>query len=199
VRSWFKWRSDRRGRGPFLKSDHHAVGGDFAVSFLDLIDAYVAEFFREKEVKPKTIRRAYEILQGELKTQHPFAHADLCASDGRIIVRTATATKSPELIDVVSRQKWFAEIQGWTRHIHYSPATKLATRWDIATGVMIDPQIGFGKPVVQSTGITTFVLANQYNANRKDASLVADLYGVTEQNVLDAVRFESSRGSLQAA
>ena len=40
VRAWFKWRSDRMGKGPLFTAEYKSVGGDFAVSFLDLIDAY---------------------------------------------------------------------------------------------------------------------------------------------------------------
>jgi uncharacterized protein (DUF433 family) len=188
LRSWFKWRSDREGNGPIFKSDYEAVGRDFAVSFLDLIDAYVARFFRNAGVQPRLIRRAYQILGDELRTKHPFAHTDLCTDGSRIIRKQA----EKGLTDVVSRQTWFAEMRDWLKHIDYDPETRLAARWCISGGVVIDPAISFGKPVVCGTGITTFVLAQQYFANSENAGLVADLYGVAEDDVMNAVTFEAN-------
>jgi uncharacterized protein (DUF433 family) len=190
VRSWFKWRSDRAGLGPLFKSDYESKDGDYAVSFLNLIEAYVGRFFRDHGVQPALIRRAHEILQGELNTKHPFAHANLCTDGNRIIVNNASKSDS-HLVDVVSKQRWFSEIQGWLSHIVYGQETQLANQWRIAKGVVIDPEVSFGKPVVEGTGITTFVLSSQYFANRENATLVADLFDTTEEAVLEAVNFET--------
>jgi uncharacterized protein (DUF433 family) len=184
ARSWFKWRSDKAGRGPIFKSDLAPVGKDFAVSFLDLIDAYVARFFFNAEVKPATIRSAYRKLQADLDTPHPFAHVDLCAGDGRIL-------RTTELVDVINKQKWFGEMKQSLTHLDYEPVSKLASRWNIAEGVVIDPRVGFGRPTVKSSGVTTYVLAKQYTANKRNAALVAELYNVQERDVLNAARFEA--------
>src|SRR5687768_9257582 len=86
LRHWFMRRPDGRGRGPIFRSDYERVGNDFALSFLNLIEAYVASVFKAREIKPAFIRRAHEILQAEMGTPHPFAHADLRAGGKRIIL-----------------------------------------------------------------------------------------------------------------
>ena len=58
--------------------------------------------------------------------------------------------------------------------------------------VVVDPAICLGKPIVEQTGIPTFVLASAYRANGQNADLVADWYNVNPDHVLAAVRFESS-------
>ena len=197
VRSWLKWRSDGAGLGPVFRGDYESVGGDYAVSFLNLIEVYVAGFFRHHGVNPNTIRRTHEVLQGELGTPHPFARKDLVTSHGRIIRKTADIVGNPVLSDAISKQEWFPKMEIYLKPIEYRDA--LAARWRIADGVMIDPAIGFGKPIVASTGITTFVLANQYRANRDDGALVAKLFDVSEADVLNAVDFESKLRSRLAA
>jgi uncharacterized protein (DUF433 family) len=192
IRSWFRPRSDGQGRGPMFQSDYETVDGEMAVSFLNLIDAYVARYFRQQNVSPLVLRRAHEILQLELGTPHPFAHADLCAGQGRIIRRTVEIADSPpKLVDVVSKQKWFSEMQAWLSRIDYARVTKLASRWNIADGVVIDPTVCFGQPAVRRTAVSTFVLANQFHANRRNAALVADLYSVREEDVRHAAAFEA--------
>jgi len=199
VRAWFKPRADGKGKGPLLVSDYKPVNGDYAVSFLDLIDVYVARFFRNCNVPLPVIRRAFDVLRTDLDTKHPFAHAELCAGDGRIIRKSATTSGATELIDVISKQKWFSEMQGWLRQLDYDELTKMATRWRIAEGVVVDPKLGFGKPVVTATGVTTFVLANQYHANGRNAELVADLFSVTPSDVTNAANFEAARRRRAAA
>lgn len=199
VRSWFKQRPDGAGRGPLFEADHQSIGGDCAVSFLNLIDAHVAGFFRAEGVGSVIIRRAYEVLRRDLNTPHPFAHAELCTDGRRIIRHTADTVGDAQLTDVISKQHWFSQMRDQLRRFDYDQLTKLAARWRIAEGIVIDPTISFGKPVVDSTGITTFVLANQYEANQRNAGLVADLFGVSEQDILNAVNFEAQFGARRAA
>lgn len=193
LRSWFKPRSDKKGQGPIFRSDYAPVDGDYAVSFLNLIEAYVARFFRKEGVKPPVIRRAREILTAELATPYPFAHVELCTDGCRVIWKTGEA----QLVDVISKQHFFAQMR--LGQIRYNKLSKLAEAWHICEGVLIDPKLAFGHPVAERTGITTFVLANQYAANGENAAVVADLYGVGESDVLNAVRFEGAMRRRAAA
>ena len=185
VRSWFKWRSDGAGKGPMFQSDYAVVENETAVSFLDLIDSYVAKYFRDREVPPAIIRKAYLALQAKLNTRHPFAHASLCVGDGRIIMET-----SGELVDAINDVKWFPQMKDCLDKIEYEGP--LAARWHIAKGIIVDPAFSFGQPVIEDTSITTFVLANQFEANQKDAALVSWLFQVKAADVMNAVVFEQS-------
>jgi uncharacterized protein (DUF433 family) len=200
VRTWFKGRSDQTGRGPVFQADYEPVGHDYAVSFLDLIDALVAGQFRFRyKVPMKVVRRAYEVLKEDLGTNHPFCHTDL-HTDGQHIFRLVAEKLGEEkLSDVVSRQQFFLHIMQKLDHIDYSEASKLAHRWRISSGIFIDPSISMGKPVIQNTGVTTYVIANQYHANTKNSALVADLYKISENDVINAVNFELQYGRQRVA
>ncbi len=186
VRSWFKPRPGGRGRGPLFRSDLPPVNGDYAISFLNLVEAYVARFFRTEGVRPDRLRRAHELLQVELGHSHPFAHADLRTDGKRIILATADG----DLRDVISRQHFFAQMK--LGRFTFSPTSRLAVHWHIGDGVVIDPRVSFGKPVARGSGVTTYVLANQFRANGGNATMVADLYDVTDADVRHAVRFEDN-------
>jgi uncharacterized protein (DUF433 family) len=199
VRAWFKWRAGKNGRGPLFQSDFQTIGGDYAVSFLNLIDACVAGFLREQGVSPAMIRRAYVILQAELHTPHPFAHADLRTDGDRIIRQKLDAERNLALVDVVSRQMWFSQMRDRLKGVVYAKATRLAQEWNIARGVIIRPDVGFGRPVIKGTGIATYVVANQYRANGNDAARVAGLFNLKVADVRNAVRFESGLKHQKAA
>ena len=184
VRSWFKPRSDGAGNEPVFQSDYEVIDGDYAIRFLNLIEIYVSRFFKNELVNTTVIRRAHQILQNELHTPHPFAHEQLGTAGKRILRKQADSS----LVDVISKQHFFGQMLLDT--IKYSPATQLAVAWNIAPGISISAGISYGKPVVKQTGVTTFVVANQFRANGRSAPIVAKLFDLSESDVLNAVRFE---------
>ncbi len=200
VRSWFKGRTDKHGRGPVFESDYKIAGGDFAVSFFDLIDVLIAGQFRDRySVSMKVVRRAHQLLQKELNTKHPFCHSDLYTDGKRIFVDVASEINEERLRDAVSQQQFFLHIKEKLEHLDYSEISKLACRWRIFEGVVVDPSISMGKPTIEDTGVTTYVISNQYYANNKNSALVADLYGISERDIANAVNFEKLYGRRVAA
>lgn len=199
VRAWFKGRPDRQGRGPVLEGDYRPVGGDFAVSFHDLIDTLVAGQFRTAGVSMAVVRAAYRHLAERLHTRHPFCHHDLYTDGRKVFIHAADNLGDDVLSEVVSRQQFFAHVRETLTRIDYHESSLLARRWRLYEGVVIDPAISMGKPVVGSTGITTYVLANCYHANKRNIALVADLFNVSERDIDNAVAFEASFGARCAA
>lgn len=193
VRSWFLGESASSGRPSLFDADYSRVDSALALSFHDLIDALVAGQLRERGVSLALIRRAYERLQDDFATEHPFCHRELYTHGRRIFVSVANETGEEAFSDAVSRQNEIAEVmKPYLDRIDYSDATKLAARWRIAEGVVIDPAINFGKPVIVDTNISAWVLANGYRANDGDAALVATLYGVSESDVRNAAAFSEA-------
>lgn len=194
VRAWFRGRSDRKGRGPVFRSDLQIISGVFSVSFRDMIDALVAGQFRTFGVRMSVVRRAYDHLRATLGP-HPFCHQDLYTDGRAIIIRTAHAISQKrleeKLSDAVSGQALFSQIKTQLQHVRYSPQNALAESWRIDKGVVIDPRRCFGRPAIEHTGISAFVVARAYFANRRDAELVGDLFEIPVDAVHDAVRFES--------
>lgn len=193
VSYWFKKTPENIRHGPIFQSDYSPIGGDYAVSFLDLIDVLVASQFRDQyKVPMRVVRCAYSVLQEELGEKHPFCLSDLY-TDGKRIFNLAMSKLSEneeKLSDVISHQQFFIHIKKELSHIDYGEISKIAERWRIAQGVVIDPTINMGKPTIEHTGVTTFIIANQHRANKEDSALVADLYNINEKDVLNAVKFE---------
>ena len=57
--------------------------------------------------------------------------------------------------------------------------------------IEINPMIGFGKPVIAGTGISTAIIASRFNARESIAAL-AEEYGRTPQEIEEANRWERS-------
>ena len=199
VDSWFRGRSDGRGAGPLLAGDYVSKHGRFLASFLDMIDVLVAGQFRDFGVSMQAVRQAYSALQRQLETVHPFCRRGLYTDGQKVIIEVVDALGNPKLREAVSGQRLFAQIKSHLAGVTYDESTELAKAWSIARGVVIDPRLSMGRPVVRSAGITTYVLANAYFANERNSELVANLFEVPKTQVQDAVRFERAYGNKRAA
>ena len=192
IREWFRNRPAESKRSPIFRSDYEPVEGHRAISFLDLVDVFVAGQLREHGVSLQTLRRVYARLADELKTPHPFCRQELL-TDGKIVFTRGMDDKGQEeLKEVLTHQKVFPQIlHPFLKKIDYGQASKLAERWRIDRMVIVDPRICFGKPVVEPVSIPTAILAAAYLANKEDPDLVASWYDIHPSHVMAAVEFES--------
>lgn len=55
--------------------------------------------------------------------------------------------------------------------------------------IVIDPKVGFGKPVIAGTGISTATIAARFNA-RESVGDLAEEYGRTTREIEEAIRWE---------
>jgi uncharacterized protein (DUF433 family) len=187
LRYWFL--PHERGKPPIFKSQWDRVENDFAVSFVNLIEAHVAAHFKSKGLTVHHIRRVHDILKDQWDIPHPFASQDLRIDpDAKQLILNRAEDAS--LVDVIKNQLVLETARPYLETIDYNQTTRLAERWRIAEGVVINPKVSFGKPVVENAGISTLILARQYKANGGNAKLIAKLFEITEHGVMDAYRFE---------
>jgi uncharacterized protein (DUF433 family) len=55
--------------------------------------------------------------------------------------------------------------------------------------IEINPMVGFGKPIIAGTGISTAIIASRFNARESIAAL-AEEYGCTPEQIEEAIRWE---------
>lgn len=192
VREWFTGRKSDPGRRPVFGSDFDPIGTDYAISFLDLVDVYVAGHLREHGVSMPTLRKVSARLGRDFGTPHPFARKELLTDGQAVFARGVDKAGEEEIYDALTKQKAFPKlILPFLKQIDYQRVSSLAERWHIAEGVVVDPGKSFGKPVVERRCIPTYIVAAEYAANDRNAERVAGWYGLTSDEVMAAVRFES--------
>jgi uncharacterized protein (DUF433 family) len=191
VREWFTGRSG--ARKAVFRSDYQAVQGDRAISFLDLVELFVAGQLRDHGVSLQALRKVHKSLEMDLDTRHPFCRREILSDGKNVFVLGLDEKGTEEMVEVLSRQRVFVEILlPFLKKIDYDSATQLARKWFITEQVVLDPMICLGKPIVERVGIATGILAAAFQANNQDAGVVADWYGVQARDVLAAVNFERS-------
>jgi uncharacterized protein (DUF433 family) len=190
VRRWFVPPPSEAKRRPVLTPDYPRVQGDTAISFLDMIEVFVLGNLREHGVPLQTLRKVYHRLQRDQK--HPLAHNRLATDGAEVFLRVADAEGKEQLIEVLTRQMVFPEfIAPFLKQLDYDPNTHLARLWRISEGVVLNPSISMGKPLVDGAFVKTEVLADAYHANDRNAEAVARWYNVGPDDVMTAVRFEA--------
>ncbi len=191
VREWFAGRSG--ARKVVFRGDYRAVQGDRAISFLDLVELFVAGQLRDHGVSLQSLRKVHTKLERDLGTSHPFCRREILSDGKNVFVLGLDERGAAEMVEVLSRQKVFVDILlPFLKRINYYSATKLARKWCVTDQVVIDPMICLGKPIVEKAGIATGILAASFEANGRDAGTVADWYRVHQSHVQAAVEFELS-------
>jgi uncharacterized protein (DUF433 family) len=63
--------------------------------------------------------------------------------------------------------------------------------------ILINPAVGFGKPVIAGTGISTAVVASRFNARESIEDLASE-YRVEQQKIEEAIRWEQKTAAVAA-
>ncbi|HEV3165484.1 MAG TPA: DUF433 domain-containing protein [Isosphaeraceae bacterium] len=193
VREWFRGRVSDPIPRPVFRSDFEAVTGN-SISFLDLVEVFIAGQLRGHGVSLQYIRRAHARLQEDWKTRHPFSRRDIRTHGQELFVCALDLNDAERAIvyEVITKNQVFENIILPTlQKIDYDQATDLASKWHLTPMVSLNPRVCFGKPVVDAIGITTHVLAASYFANGQNAKAVASWYEIEEQHVMAAVEYEA--------
>ena len=201
--SWF--REGAADRSPLLHRDYAGVLEGPTLSFLDLVEALVAHRLRAHGLSTQQVRRAHAALAGFFATDRPFAHRGFYVDDqGKRLfahLAEAGAAGADGFVEVFRRQHAMPEVlvPVLTRFA-YDEESDLArlVRLDEEGEVVADPARRFGKPIVESCGMFTSLLADAWRANGRDAAAVADWYGVAAEEVDRAVAFDEGFTGLAA-
>src|SRR5205823_2036675 len=63
--------------------------------------------------------------------------------------------------------------------------------------IQMNPAVGFGKPVIAGTGISTAVVVSRFNARESVPDLASE-YGVKPEQIEEAIRWEQSTAAIAA-
>lgn len=160
-------------------------------SFLDLIELHVAKGMVDRGINVQKLRTALRDASERLGLDHPLARrrylldgSSLYLVLGDSVVELAAGGQLG-LVEVVRDR---------ARVIDFDPAG-VADRWwprGRESGVVVDPLVGYGVPVIDGTGTSTTVLRRMWEMEGHNTRAVADWYGLPETEVEAAVQFEVS-------
>ena len=199
IRRWamgyrFTTGTGRHTSAPLWAPELPPLEGRVALGFRDLIEVRVIQALLGKDISWHRIRRIGSGMARILNTDHPFStakfktdgyhiYADLPKPHGR------GALVEPESFQLALRKI----IEPFLSDLEFGDGGGAARWWPLGKkdkSVVIDPQRAFGRPIINSAGVPTAVLAAAYQAEGQDADVVAHWYDLPKAAVLKAVAFE---------
>jgi hypothetical protein len=162
-------------------------------SFSDLISLFVVRELRRKGVRPQTIRSAEEYLRVKWKTDRPFVSDEIQTDGQRILVDDEVIAGQIESADLHGQQVMRELVKDRLAHVHYHDGT--AESWTPANGILVDPRVQFGEPVIAGTRLTTEAVAA--TARRMGLDATTGHLAVPLDAARIAVEFEEKLSALR--
>lgn len=210
VRRWAFGYQRTRASGataypPLIRTELPELEGQRALTFVELIELLYIRAFERAGVSWRLIKEAANVAARMFASDHPFALRQLYIDPHSVYgaVREADGTES--LIQLIGHGQIAMSqlVKPFLEQIEFG-SDDIARRWwpmGKAGGVVVDPLISFGLPVVAEVGMRVQSLADAYDAERaafgaRAIDRVAWTYEIESGHVRTALRF---REWLQAA
>jgi len=167
----------------------HSLEERKAVSFIDLMEVIVIGGLRSKGFSLRTIRKINEYCQVYLNKTRP-----LITETFKVSGRDAFIIASHgQLLNVSSQrgmQAWDEVLDPFLEKVDFE--NELARRWwplGKRVPIVVDPDYGFGYPVVFRTGVRTEILAERALAGDHIPEIAYD-FGLDQEQVEAALKYE---------
>lgn len=166
------------------------------LSFVNLTEAFVLFTMRRHyRIQMPRIREAMEYVERELGVPHPLAFQQFKTDKVDLFVRIASGaalnvsrrgqTHMDEVVSDLERIEWRGK-----RPIALFPILAQRLDGEERRPIRISPLIAFGRPVIAGTRVPTRAIWDRFQGGESVQAL-ADDYGVTTDDVEEAVRAES--------
>lgn len=168
--------------------------GERVIGFHDLLEIRIVREFIARGVPLLVVRHCLDTAREIFKGDYPLTRRRFL-TDGATIFDEATKGPDGEsgLLDLRKRQFVFRTIIKDSLYAGIEYDGNNARRWypeGKSHAVVVDPEIQFGHPIIERTGVPTRALYAAWLAEGKKRALVARQYQVEPRDVDTAVRYE---------
>jgi uncharacterized protein (DUF433 family) len=167
------------------------------LSFNNLCELHMlAAIRRHYRVSMPSVRTSLSYVRKVLQTPRPLLAGDFMTNGVHLFVehagvvlnasRQGQATLSPDF----ERELRRVERDKHGSPIRLFPTTRaVGAALDSPRSVVVDPTVGFGRPVLARAGVTTQVIQDRFLAGDSPHEMAQD-FGVDEADIWEALRFE---------
>ena len=187
------WTARGAGRSPVLRTPR--PDGRQSLSFYNLIELYVlATLRREFGLSLQNVRRAVRFIEDTYPENHPLATAQFATDGVSLFIQEAA---SGALVNASHMGQLEASqlVQRYLRRIDHD-AHGMARRFyptgldrgSVASrAIVIDPEIGFGRPVLRGRSIPVEVILDRFDAGDGVVALARD-FRCSAESIEAAIR-----------
>ncbi len=165
------------------------------LSFLNLLECHVLAGMRKiYDLKLPKVRKALQTLNQAGSHEHPLVYQQFLTDRRDLFIerlgKMVNVSRSGQLgLDFFHTHLERVEVdpKGMFRFFPFVVQPKS----DEPKSIEINPMIGFGKPVIAGTAISTAIIASRFKARESIADLAAE-YGRSTQEIEEAIRWEQA-------
>jgi uncharacterized protein (DUF433 family) len=198
IRRWlrgYKYRTkdEQRESPPVWRPDLPIVEDTLALSFRDLMEVRFVDYFIDKGVSWKMLRRAAQYASEIVGSTHPFATRKFQTDGHRIFSEFGKRPRERRIMDVVSTQYSLPQVEPLLyKGLEFASDINIVRWFPMAPSkrVVVDPAIAFGQPTVSPEGVPTSILAKAMSVEQS-VDRVAKWYEISKRSVAVAVEFET--------
>lgn len=165
------------------------IGEPEAVAFVDLMEVAAVSELRKRRFSFKRIRQINAYCRLYLQEPRP-----LVTQKFKVVGQDIFLDADFDILVDVGREAgmlaWREVLEPFLEDVEYE--NELARRWwplGKKRMVVVDPDYGFGLPVVEGTGVRTEIIAERYRAGDSIDEIAYD-FDVTPKQINDALRWE---------
>lgn len=184
------------GRKPVLPVIEPASTQPRALSFMNLLECHMLASMRSLyDLRLPKIRRAVVHLNKTSGFKHPLIEEPLYTDCIDVLIKQIDKLVNisrggqlviPEIVEAHLERVEYDKSLGAFR---FYPFVRERSAGEPKL-IVINPSLGFGKPVIAGTGISTAVIASRFNA-RESVPDLAKEYGLEPNQIEEAIRWET--------
>jgi uncharacterized protein (DUF433 family) len=192
MRGYEHGADSERHSAPLWQPDYANHDDLIEFSFRDLIELRFVKAFRDLGLTLPTIRACFKRAVEEVQDVRPFSTQRFRTDGKSIFLDITSQLPAGEMVDLRDRQRVFKSIvEPSLKDLEFDAS--VVARW-FPMGisrrtVVLDPSRAFGRPIIQSVGVPTQVIADAV-AIEGSVEKVSRLYEMSPVEVRDAQDFE---------
>jgi len=187
------WAFGRKPISPVIKA---ASKQPRALSFMNLLECHMLASMRSLyDLRLPKIRRAVAHLNKTSGFRHPLIEEPLYTNRIDVLIKQidklVNLSRDGQLVisEIVEAHLERVEYDKTIGAFKFYPFVRERSAGEPKL-IVINPSLGFGKPVIAGTGISTAVIASRFNA-RESVPDLAKEYGLETEQIEEAIRWET--------
>jgi uncharacterized protein (DUF433 family) len=191
-----------RGAGSIPPLVRLAKSGPFRLSFMNLLECHMLSSMRAiYEVKIPRVRKALVNLAKYVEHKHPLVEQAFQTDRRDLFIEhlgsVVNLSKDQQILIPGVMEFYLERIERDPKGLFKFYPFVMERSQNEPKLILINPAVGFGKPVIAGTGISTAVVASRFNA-RESIDDLATEYGVKPRQIEEAIRWEQKTAAVAA-
>jgi uncharacterized protein (DUF433 family) len=171
------------------------------LSFSNLLECYMLSSMRAiYNVRIPTVRRALINLSRYVQHEHPLIEQAFHTNRRELFIEhlgNIVNLRNHQILIPGVMEFYLERVERDPRGLFKLYPFVMEPRAGEPKLIQMSPAVSFGKPVISGTGISTAVVVSRFNARESIGDLASE-YGVTPEQIEEAIRWEQRTAALAA-